>query len=108
MRSCVTLGISILALVAGLSHSALAQLAIGPIPYRQNVNGVLVTVNVLSFVTVQTAPGSLAVTAKVDGDLFDLQQKIGTIVDTLNCHPTIAPTPVPTSPIRWCPSRASR
>jgi hypothetical protein len=41
-----------------------------------------VTVNVTSLITVQTLPGNLSVTAKVDGDLFDLQQKIGAIVDT--------------------------
>jgi hypothetical protein len=64
------------------SEGASAQLAIGPIPYQQNVNGVTVTVTATSIVTVQTNPGSLLVTAKINGDLFDLQQKIGAIVDT--------------------------
>ncbi len=66
----------------GYAHQASAQLAVGPIAYQQNVNGVNVTVNVTSLISVQTNPGSLAVTAKVDADLFDLQQKIGAIVDT--------------------------
>jgi len=71
-------------LVAALSQPVSAQLAVGPVPYQQSVDGVPVTVNVLSLITVQAMPDSLAVTAKVEGDLFDLQQKIGAIGDTFN------------------------
>ena len=100
MGNRVHLGVALLVSGVAFSQSALAQLAIGPIPYQQNVNGVPVTVNVLSLVTVQTEPASLVVTAKVDGDLFDLQQKIGTIVDTFklpsdNCADTGAGKPNP-------------
>ena len=42
------------------------------------------TVNVLSVITVQAMPDSLAVTAKVDGNLFDLQQKIRATGDIFN------------------------
>ena len=71
-------------LVVAFSHPASAQLAVGPVPYQESVDGVPVTINVLSVITVQAMPDSLAVTAKVDGDLFDLQQKIGAIGDTFN------------------------
>jgi hypothetical protein len=84
MRHGKALGLALIAGSFDLAHQASAQLALGPIPYQQNVNGVNVTVNVTSLITVQTNPGSLLVTAKVNGDLFDLQQKIGAIVDRFN------------------------
>ena len=100
MRTRVQLWLAVLGSIVTFSHSAFAQLVVGPIPYRQNVNGVPVTVNVSSLVTVQTVPGNLAVTAKVSGDLFDLQQKIGPIVDTFklptdNCANTGVAKPNP-------------
>jgi hypothetical protein len=53
-------------------------------PTRKSVDGVPVTVNVLSVITVQAMQDNLGVTAKVDADLFDLQQKIGAIGDTFS------------------------
>jgi hypothetical protein len=100
MGNTTRFGLAILGLVLAFSHQAFAQLALGPIPYQQSVNGVPVTVNVLSLIMVQTVGDSLSVTAKVDGDLFDLQQKIGTIVDTFklptdNCANTGVDKPNP-------------
>ena len=74
--------LAVTAFIAAVAQPVSAQLAVGPIPYPENVDGVPVTINVLSVITVQANPDSLAVTARIDGDLFDLQQKIGTIVDT--------------------------
>lgn len=82
IRPVVMLAVGGLAVV--FSQPASAQLVVGPVPYQESVDGVPVTVNVLSAITVQAMPDSLAVTAKVEGDLFDLQQKIGAIGDTFN------------------------
>ena len=57
-------------LAAAFSHPASAQLAVGPLPYQESVDGVPVTVNVLSVITVQAMADSLAVTAKAEGDVF--------------------------------------
>jgi hypothetical protein len=75
---------AVLGLAIAFSQPASAQLAVGPVPYQETVDGVPVTVNVLSVITVQAMQDNVAVTAKVDADLFDLQQKIGAIGDTFN------------------------
>ncbi len=82
IRTAVKLAIGGLAIA--FSCPASAQLAVGPVPYQETVDGIPVTINVLSVITVQAMPDNLAVTAKIDGDLFDLQQKIGAIGDTFN------------------------
>src|SRR5208283_3770987 len=84
MRRRFPFELAALGVAVAFSQPASAQLAVGPVPYRETVEGVPVTINVLSVVTVQAMPDGLAVTAKVDADLFDLQQKIGAIGDTFN------------------------
>ncbi len=60
---------------------ALAQMAIGPFPYQRMVKGVPVTIEATAQVNVAPQGGVSLITAKVHGDLSDLQRKIGAIVD---------------------------
>lgn len=82
MRIRLLTKLAVIGPILAVAQPASAQLAVGPVPYQESVDGVPVTINVLSVITVQANPDSLAVTAKIDGDLFDLQRKIGAIVDT--------------------------
>lgn len=70
------------------SSSALAaepgEVVIGPISYVQDVNGVPVTIIATTYVKVITEDNQILVKARVVGNLSDLQQKIGTIVDTFD------------------------
>src|SRR5271165_6944288 len=84
MRKRFTVEFAVLGVAVACSQPASAQLAVGPVPYQESVDGIPVTVNVLSVITVQAMQDNLAVMAKVEGDLFDLQQKIGAIGDTFN------------------------
>jgi len=63
-------GLAIGGLVAAFSQPASAQLAVGPVPYQETVDGVPVTINVLSVITVQAMPDNLAVTAKIERRSF--------------------------------------
>ena len=62
-------------------------------------NGIPVTVGVTTFLSIETKPEGLFVNARVLGDFFDLQRKIGSIVDTFplptnNCASYSANNPV--------------
>ena len=79
------------------------EVQIGPILYTQDVNGVPVTITASSFVDISTGSNQINIKARVVGDLYDLQQKIGAIVDTFNlprdnCRSFSASNPVVSIP----------
>lgn len=58
------------------------EVAIGPIPVPQNINGISVTLPVTAFVQITTVSSALQLRARVQIGLADLQTKVGEIVDT--------------------------
>ena len=67
MRSRFPVELAILGLAVAYSQPASAQLGVGPVPYQETVEGVPVTVSVLSVIRVQAMQDNLAVTAKEIG-----------------------------------------
>jgi hypothetical protein len=87
-------------LLAGLASQAAAQLAVGPIAIKNNVNGVPVTVSATSWTTVSSVDNDIVVNARIFADLNDLQRKFASIVGTFklaanNCANKGADTPNP-------------
>jgi hypothetical protein len=87
-------------LLAGLASQATAQLAVGPVAIKNNVNGVPVTVSATSYTTVKPVDNDIVVTARIFADLIDLQKKFSSIVGTLklaadNCATRGADAPNP-------------
>jgi hypothetical protein len=75
------------------------EVQIGPIPLVQPINGVSITVPVTTFMSVETKPEGLFLNARVIASLSDLQNKVGSIVDTFpfptdNCRSYSANNPV--------------
>jgi hypothetical protein len=86
--------------LAGLASQATAQLAVGPIAIKNNVNGVPVTVSATSYTTVKPVDNEIVVTSRIFADLIDLQRKFASIVDTFklpanNCASRGAGAPNP-------------
>jgi hypothetical protein len=82
-----------------LAEAAKPSFPIGPFVYSQDVNGVPVAVSVRAALTVQINAAQVHVDAEVISDLGDLQDKIGTIIDTValpkeNCRSFSADNPV--------------
>lgn len=69
-------------LLAVLQSPAPAQLAVGPIPIENNVNGVPITVRATSWITVNFEDNELVVNARIFADLIDLQKKFADVVGT--------------------------
>jgi len=61
--------------------SATAQTAVGPVAITNTVNGVPVTVNATSWITVNSSGSELTVQARIFADLIDLQRKFASILD---------------------------
>ena len=61
--------------------SATAQTAVGPVAITNTVNGVPVTVNATSWITVNSSGNELTVQARIFADLIDLQKKFASILD---------------------------
>jgi hypothetical protein len=75
------------------------EMQVGPITITESVNGVSVSVGVTTFLSVETKPEGLFINGRVLGDFFDVQSKIGAIVDTFplptnNCASYSANNPV--------------
>jgi hypothetical protein len=70
-------------LLASLASTAEAQLVVGPVPIKNNVNGVPITVSTTSWVTVNSAGNDVIVDARIFADLIDLQREFSSVVDTL-------------------------
>ena len=51
-------------LLAGLASTAKAQLVVGPVPIKNSVNGVPITVSTTSWITVNSAGNELIVDAE--------------------------------------------
>lgn len=60
------------------------EVVIGPIDYFQDVNGIKVDITAKTYLKLTTADNNVNMHIRVFGDLFDLQRKIGSIVDTFN------------------------
>lgn len=69
-------------LLVGLVTNATAQLAVGPVEIKNNVNGVPVTINATSWISVNSAGGENFVDARIFADLIDLQRKFTSVIDT--------------------------
>ena len=61
--------------------SATAQTSVGPVAITNMVNGVPVTVNATSWITVNSSGNELTVQARIFADLVDLQKKFASILD---------------------------
>ncbi len=68
-------------LVVCVVSSATAQTAVGPVAITNMVNGVPVTVNATSWITVNSSGSELTVQARIFADLIDLQKKFASILD---------------------------
>jgi len=80
--------------------SATAQTSVGPVAITNTVNGVPVTVNATSWITVNSSGNELTVQARIFADLIDLQRKFASILDafkvpTNNCANRAADTQNP-------------
>ena len=78
-------------LVIGLIPRATAQLAVGPVPITSSINGIPITVNVTSWITVSSVGDETTVEARIFADLIDLQKKFSDVVDSFkrsgrNCN----------------------
>jgi len=78
-------------LVIGLIPRAAAQLAVGPIPIVSSINGIPITVSVMSWITVNSVGDETIVDARIFADLVDLQKKFSDVVDSFkpsarNCN----------------------
>src|SRR5712691_8602197 len=79
------------------------DLLIGPISYQQDVNGIQVNLTARTYFKIQTIDNKIYLKAEIIGDLGDLQQKIGAIVDSFklpqdNCKSYSANNPVVSIP----------
>ena len=61
--------------------SATAQTSVGPVAITNTVNGVPVTVNATSWITVNSSGNEFTVQARIFADLIDLQKKFASILD---------------------------
>jgi len=80
--------------------SATAQTAVGPVAITNTVNGVPVTVNATSWITVNSSGNERTVQARIFADLIDLQRKFASILDAFkpsanNCANKAADTQNP-------------
>jgi hypothetical protein len=103
MKGVVVVSLTMAIHCAWPQSAARAQLGeevqIGPIEYTQNVNGVDVSISALSYVRIQASNNQIALKLRLNGDLIDLQRKIGVIVDTFslpmdNCRSYSSNNPV--------------
>jgi hypothetical protein len=69
-------------LVAGLTTTAAAQLAVGPIAITNTVNGIPITVSATSTITVSAIENERTVDARIFVDLIDLQRKFPNVMNT--------------------------
>ena len=69
-------------LLSGLISNAAAQLVYGPVAIKTDVNGVPITVNATSWVTINAVDDKLTVDARILADLVDLQKKFASVVGT--------------------------
>lgn len=98
-----TLILSVLSNVHNVMAQSPDEVAIGPVEYNQNVNGVNVAISSTSYVKLITTDNKIYIHARVVGDLIDLQRKIGQIVDTFklpseNCRSFSPKNPVVSIP----------
>ena len=89
--------------------SATAQTSVGPVAITNMVNGVPVTVNATSWITVNSSGNELTVQARIFADLVDLQKKFASILDGFklpiyNCANRAADTQNPVVSFRNGPS----
>ena len=96
-------------LAAGVVSSAGAQTSVGPVAITNTVNGVPVTVNATSWITVNSTGNELTVQARIFADLIDLQKKFASILDAFklpanNCANKQADTQNPVVSFRTAPS----
>ena len=80
--------------------SATAQTSVGPVAITNTVNGVPVTVNATSWITVNSSGNELTVQARIFADLIDIQRKFASILDAFklpvnNCANRAADTQNP-------------
>ena len=80
--------------------SATAQTSVGPVAITNTVNGVPVTVNATSWITVNSSGNELTVQARIFADLIDIQRKFASILDAFklpvnNCTNRAADTQNP-------------
>lgn len=81
-------GISLLVTALGFAPMARAQAAsdevmVGPVPVPVDMLGVIVTTEATSYFKVVSKPDGLYLDARLEGNLKDLQAKIGSIIDQL-------------------------
>ncbi len=92
-----------------ISFSVMAQssngILVGPVSYQQNINGILINITAKSYLLAETSGNNIRLKIRVIGDLFDLQRKIGQVVDTFplpkeNCAHYSANNPVVSLPTK--------
>ena len=69
-------------LLVGFASTSNAQLVVGPVPIKNSINGVPITVNTTSWITVNSAGNELMVDARIFADLIDLQRKFSNVMNT--------------------------
>jgi hypothetical protein len=69
-------------LLASLVSRATAQIVVGPVAIQNEVNGIPITVNATSWITVNSDGNELSVDARIFADFIDLQKKFATILGT--------------------------
>ncbi|MBY0561974.1 hypothetical protein [Hyphomicrobium sp.] len=94
-----------LAVVPNANAQSNDEVAIGPVEYTQDVNGVPVTISATSFVKLVTTDSKLSLHVRVLGDLIDLQKKIGAIVDTFNLPSNNCGSYSPNNPVVSIPRK---
>jgi len=68
-------------LLVGLASTSNAQLVVGPVPIKSSINGVPITVNTTSWITVNSVGSELMVDARIFADLIDLQRKFSNVMN---------------------------
>lgn len=66
--------------LAGLASNAIAQTAFGPVPIKNNVNGVPVTINAKSWIITKSVHNKLLVNARIIADLIGFQRKFDKVL----------------------------
>jgi hypothetical protein len=69
-------------LFVSLITNAIAQLAVGPVEIKNNVNGVPITISATSWISVNSVGNEILVDARIFADLIDLQRKFSSVVGT--------------------------
>jgi hypothetical protein len=67
----------------GLLQPRPGELVVGPVPFQQTVQGIPLSVPVSAFLSIQPVGTQIQIGARVVADLSDLQNKVGSLIDTI-------------------------